>query len=120
MKLFGNAVFQLRNRLGDWLVPRYRTQFVEDLLPTKLRARTLYVVQGDGYLEQAAMECPCGCEQILHMNLLTDERPCWNLTVHKDKTPSLGPSIWRKKGCGSHFWLRRGRIVWCRFDTSSN
>jgi len=36
MKLFGNAVFQLRNRLGDWLVPRYRTQFVEDLLPNKI------------------------------------------------------------------------------------
>jgi hypothetical protein len=30
----------------------------------------------DGRREQAAVTCPCGCGQVLHMNLLTDERPC--------------------------------------------
>jgi hypothetical protein len=120
MKLFRSAFSRLRSRLHDWLVPPYRTKFVEDLLPSKLRARTLYVVQEDGFQEQAAMECPCGCGRILHMNLLSDERPCWTLTVHKDETATLEPSVWRKKDCGSHFWFRRGRVIWCRFDTPSD
>jgi hypothetical protein len=50
----------------------------------------------------------------LHMNLLTDERPCWQVTRHQDGTATLHPSVWRQKGCYSHFWLRRGRIHWSK------
>ncbi|WP_415195487.1 DUF6527 family protein [Rhodopseudomonas sp.] len=59
------------------------------------------------------MLCPCGCGKILHMNLLPDERPCWQLTVDADGLATLHPSIWRQKDCGSHFWFRRGRVIWC-------
>jgi hypothetical protein len=86
---------------------------VEDTLPKQLKRRTLYIVQEDGFQEQAAMICPCGCRSILHMNLLTDERPCWRVTRHDDGTATLHPSVWRKKECGSHFWFRNGRVVWC-------
>jgi len=96
------------------LVPPYRTLVVEEALPKTLRRRTLYVVQEDGYREQAAMICPCGCGQVLQMNLLPDEQPCWHLTEHEDGTASLHPSVWRKKDCGSHFWFRQGRVEWCR------
>ena len=41
-----------------------------------------YIVQEDGYREHAAMICPCGCRRVLHMNLLADERPGWQLTTH--------------------------------------
>jgi len=67
----------------------------------------------DGFQEQAAMICPCGCRSVLHMNLLPDERPCWRVTRHDDGTATLHPSVWRKKECGSHFWFRNGRVVWC-------
>ena len=95
------------------LVPPYHTLIVEEALPKTLRRRTLYVVQEDGFREQAAMICPCGCGRVLHMNLLPDERPYWRLTEHGDGTASLHPSVWRKKECGSHFWFRRSRIEWC-------
>jgi len=101
--------------LYDRLIPRYRTRIVNDLLPKQLGRRTLYIVQEDGFIEQAAMICPCGCGRVLQMNLLPDERPCWRLTRHKDGTATLYPSVWRKKDCGVHFWFRRGRIQWCRF-----
>jgi hypothetical protein len=101
-------------KVYQWLVPPYRTAVVEAALPKKLNRRTLYVVQEDGFEEQVAMLCPCGCKRILHMNLLPDERPCWRLTRHDDGTASLHPSVWRKKDCGSHFWFRRGRVKWCR------
>ena len=90
---------------------------IEEALPRVLGRRILYVVQEDGYREQAAMVCPCGCGRVLHMNLLPDERPCWRLTEHSDGTASLHPSVWRKKDCGSHFWFRRGRVEWCRSVT---
>jgi hypothetical protein len=67
---------------------------------------TTYVVQEDGFEEQAAMLCPCGCRRVLQMNLLRDERPYWHLTRHEDNTTSLQR--------GSHFWFRRGRVEWCR------
>lgn len=100
-------------RFLQWIVPPYRTVVVEDLLPEQLARRTLYIVQDDGYLEQAAMICPCGCRRILHMNLLTDSRPCWKLTQHANGTVSLHPSVWRQKDCRSHFWFRQGRVYWC-------
>ncbi|MHC4049520.1 DUF6527 family protein [Bradyrhizobium sp. 25ACV] len=100
-------------RIHSWLVPPYATLLVEDTLPKQLKRRTLYIVQEDGYQEQAAMICPCGCRSVLHMNLLPDERPCWRVTRHDDGTATLHPSVWRKKDCGSHFWFRNGRVLWC-------
>jgi hypothetical protein len=97
----------------DWIVPPHRTETVEDRLPQQLRRRTLYILQEDGIQEQAAMLCPCGCKRVLHMNLLRDERLCWQLTRHADGTATLHPSVWRKKDCRSHFWFRRGRVQWC-------
>ena len=96
----------------DWRHPPYRTQVVSDNLPAHLIDHVLYVVEEDGYQEQAAMLCPCGCGRTLHMNLLPDERPCWVLTRHDDGTSTLNPSVWRQKDCRSHFWFRRGRIIW--------
>jgi hypothetical protein len=100
-------------RIYNWIVPPYATLVVQEALPRQLKRRTLYVVQEDGFDEQAAMVCPCGCRSILHMNLLPDERPCWRLARHDDGTASLHPSVWRKKECRSHFWFRWGRVEWC-------
>ena len=117
-RLFGEARRRLaasaRNFYDRHLARRYRTLLVEANLPERLKSRYLYIVQEDGFEEQAAMLCPCGCGRVLHMNLLPDDRPCWKLTRHEDGTPSLHPSVWRKKDCGSHFWLREGRVIWCR------
>lgn len=101
-----------RELLYAWLVPPYRTLVADGDLPKTLRRRTLYIVQEDGFFEQAAMICPCGCKRTLHMNLLPDERPCWRVTRHEDGTATLSPSVWRKKDCRSHFWFRRGRVQW--------
>jgi hypothetical protein len=113
---YGRAEGFLRSahrRIRNWIIPPYATSFVEDTLPKQLKRRTLYIVEDDGFQEQAAMICPCGCRSVLHMNLLPDERPCWRFTRHHDGTATLHPSVWRRKECGSHFWFRNGRVVWC-------
>jgi hypothetical protein len=96
------------------VVRPYRTEIIDGQLPDILKKKRLYVVVEDGFQEQAAMLCPCGCKRVLHMNLMTDERPCWTVTSHPDGTASLHPSVWRQKDCGSHFWFKRGRVAWCR------
>jgi hypothetical protein len=91
----------------------YRYQVVAEALPAKLETGRVYLVEDDSYLEQAAMICPCGCGATLHLNLLADERPVWTVTTHQDGTVSLMPSVWRRVGCKSHFWLRSGDVEWC-------
>jgi hypothetical protein len=113
VRWIGNVFRRARATIRRWLARPYRTMVVEEALPKKLKRRTFYVVQEDGFQEQAAMLCPCGCKRLLQMNLLPDERPCWRLTRHDDGTASLQPSVWRKKDCGSHFWFRRGCVEWC-------
>jgi len=113
-----NIVSNLFYRFASWGVSRfsspYTVKIVEDYLPGDLEKKVLYIVVDDGYVEQAAMICPCGCKKNLHMNMLPDERPCWHLKKNIDGSHSLHPSIWRQKGCFSHFWFRNNRVQWCR------
>jgi len=95
-----NSIGRIFHKIGNWitsnLLPKHAVTVVE-FLPERLDRKTLYIVQEDDYTEQAAMICPCGCKQILHMNMLSDERPCWSLREHPDGFHSLHPSIWIRK-----------------------
>jgi hypothetical protein len=88
------------------------TVSVEEL-PDALDAKNIYLVGEGTYLWFAALLCPCGCGATLHLSLLADGHPRWEFTRHDDGTISLHPSVWRTKGCRSHFFLRNGLIVWC-------
>ena len=113
MKRLRRVFRRFREWAEHWFVPPYRTMVVEESLPAQVLRRTVYIVREDGFDEQVALLCPCGCGRILHMNLLPDERPCWSVTWNVGGTVTLHPSVWRKKDCGSHFWLRYARIRWC-------
>ena len=90
-----------------------KTVKVEEL-PEELAIKSIYVAGQGNYLWFAAMLCPCGCSEILYMSLMTDGHPRWNLTDHADGTVSLHPSVWRTKGCRSHFFMKHGLVEWCR------
>lgn len=92
---------------GLWLVVE-----CQELLP-ELEPTTLYLLGEGGQVWQAVMVCPCGCGETLHMSTLADDWPRWKVQRHEEGTASLSPSVWRKVGCRSHFWLRQGRIDWC-------
>lgn len=85
---------------------------VEDV-PDKLERAKVYLAGEGNNLWAAAMICPCGCGDVIELNLLKQARPCWTAREHPDGTVSLAPSVWRQKGCRSHFVLRHGRINWC-------
>ena len=113
MSKIGRALVGAFDKVHRFFVPPYQAEVVEEFLPKKLDKRTLYIVEDDGFTEYAAMICPCGCREVLYMNLLQDERPCWKVIQNGDGTKSLHPSVWRQKDCRSHFWFRNGRVRWC-------
>lgn len=93
-------------------VARFQTAPVVEL-PHILNTGHLYVLGGERPWS-AAFLCPCGCRQPIHLSLLPDETPAWVLTLDANNLATLRPSVWRTKGCRSHFFLRHGSIVWCR------
>lgn len=59
--------------------------------------------------------CPCGCGDVLVINLDRAVGPAWRLRRDSDGL-SLFPSVWRTSGCRSHFVVWRSRVWWCRWD----
>lgn len=82
-------------------------------LPDILHPTAVYVLGEGKHHWFVVMSCPCGCGKPLHMSLLAESDPNWQLIEHKDGTISLWPSIWREVGCCSHFFLRHGLVEWC-------
>ncbi len=83
-----------------------------DEVPDSFQHQCLYLI-GEGAPWAAACLCPCGCGEVINLSLLEEDSPSWKLSFDRDGLPTLSPSIWRTKGCRSHFFLRRGRVVWC-------
>ncbi|WP_366809845.1 DUF6527 family protein [Sphingomonas sp.] len=78
-----------------------------------LPRRDLVVARHDQEDWSVGLRCPCGCGETIELMLLPEVRPRWSLTLDQLDRPSLSPSVWRRTGCRSHFWLRCGRVTWC-------
>lgn len=98
--------------LHRWLQPL--TAFETDDLPDQLKANQVYLVGEEGIWWSAAMVCPCGCRAKIQLSLVEKDRPRWRALVEPTGVITLHPSVWRTKGCKSHFSVIHGRIVWAR------
>lgn len=90
---------------------RLKTVRVEEP-PEALRPRTVYLLGEGENIWSVAMLCPCGCGEQIQLSTIGG-RPRWSVETESDGTVTLTPSVWRKVGCESHFFLRRGVIQWC-------
>lgn len=107
--------------IGQWwrnawarIAPRRRLIIIQgDSLPKRLPRRDLVLAREDGEDWCVGMRCPCGCGDPIELLIIQEAKPRWDIIVSKDGRPTLSPSVWRKKGCRSHFWLRAGRVEWC-------
>lgn len=84
-----------------------------DILPAKMPRRNLVLVRDGDDDWSVGMRCPCGCGDVIELALQADVTPRWDLDADRAVRPSLSPSIWRRTGCRSHFWVRQGRVRWC-------
>jgi hypothetical protein len=101
----------LRRRMPSAAGPGIVAVVVEEE-PETLDIGLAYMVGGSDPI-YTALVCPCGCGAALRMNLRPEAEPCWQWRVAEKGAVTLSPSVWRHEGCRSHFFLRKGRVVWC-------
>lgn len=101
---------KIRRVLGNQNLPRI---FLMDDLPEEVEDNSIYITGVKGKWYFCSLKCPCGCGEIIELNLDTKSRPKWKVIWHKSGTISLSPSVNRTLGCISHFYYRFGTVVWC-------
>jgi hypothetical protein len=85
----------------------------------QVAAGRLYCILSANKPKWSLFQCPCGCRSVITLSLQSAHNPHWSLTRSNSGRPTLYPSVWRDKGCLSHFWLKDGRVFWC-IDTGSH
>ena len=90
----------------------FRGQMISEE-PTQLKKRKMYIVFDDDEPWYVCFKCPCGCGEAIRLSTVKEDRPRWSFELHRDNTITLAPSIWRNKGCKSHFFIKRGKVVPC-------
>ena len=88
-----------------------KIEFVEDL-PLNMRPETYYILQDGLEPELLGFKCPCGCGSDILLNLLRDASPSWSHSINENQQIEVYPSVWRKNGCRSHFFVTNGEIKW--------
>lgn len=78
-----------------------------------------YFVASSNKPKWTLFKCPCGCGDVITLSMQPMHRPSWRLQETTSRRPTLYPSVWRDKGCMSHFWLKDGRIFWVH-DTGTS
>src|SRR5229473_2764752 len=56
--------------------------------------------------------CPCGCGEVLALNLMESHSPRWSLHREFGNRITVWPSV-RSTKCGAHFFLRSNNVEWC-------
>jgi hypothetical protein len=92
--------------------PRRLVRMEGDVPPKKMPARDLVLLSERGEQWSVAMRCPCGCGDNVELLLIAEAKPRWNLNVDRKGRPTLHPSVWRREGCLSHYFVRDGKVVW--------
>lgn len=69
------------------------------------------VVAPDGHPKWVMFRCPCGCNELVALNLMQSQRPCWRFESRR-RGYSLHPSV-DSQTCGAHYWVRDGQVKWC-------
>jgi hypothetical protein len=96
-----------------YLKRKYRHKHLSDF-PTKPKKGTVYLLGNEDKEWLAGFACPCGCGEFIELVLLKDQRPNWLLIKSAKGEVTFRPSIHKKSGCKSHFFLTKGKIEWCK------
>lgn len=78
-----------------------------------VRDRQFISVVYAGTPRWSLFQCPCGCGEVISLPMQSPHNPRWRLELSASGRPTLSPSVWRNKGCMSHFWIKDGRVFWC-------
>lgn len=82
-------------------------------LPETAEINKIYISYEEGEWCYLMMKCPCGCGADIDLSLIKGLKPRWEVQFHLNGTISISPSIWRKRKCKSHFFYKKGKVLWC-------
>lgn len=92
--------------------PRKVLRVEGDAFPAEMPPRDLVLLYEGGEAWSIGMVCPCGCRQLIELPLIPEASPHWRLEIDDVKLPTLAPSVWLRTGCRSHFFVRKGKVLW--------
>lgn len=75
-------------------------------------ANQLVVVASGPTAKWLRFICPCGCRQLVALNLMRSHSPRWTMSIDSADRVTVHPSI-DSTTCGAHFFIRSNRIEWC-------
>jgi len=111
IKTIQNICLWITNYFSTFWDKPFSVKYTEDPIDHP-KGKVLYVIGTVDEPWQVEMRCPCGCNEKIVLPVNYETSPRWSITVSKESIPTLHPSIWRSKGCKSHFFLRQGKIEW--------
>lgn len=107
-------MLRMLRKLWDKYGPSRKVIAIEgDTPPNRLPFRNLVLAREDGEEWAVGFRCPCGCGKRLELMLINEAKPNWSLAVDLKQRPTLTPSVHLTTGCKSHFWVKKGKIIWC-------
>jgi len=81
-------------------------------VPDDPEINTVYIIGENEHRWKAVFNCPCGCRELIQLNITSEGRPRWDVIENEDQTVTIRPSVNRIRGCCSHFILRNGTVEW--------
>lgn len=82
--------------------------------PEEVAPGEIVIVGERQYQKWACFRCPGGCGEIILLSLNTTRHPSWQVFVDGLRRPTISPSVRQINDCKCHFWVRQGRVDWCR------
>ena len=74
----------------------------------------IYTIVKQNKFKWTLFMCPCGCQSVITLSLQKVHRLFWLLSKTSSGRATLNPSGWRDIECLSHFWIKDGRVYWCK------
>lgn len=76
--------------------------------------KVIVVVGHKNFPKWVLMQCPCGCKDLLTLSLMKKFDPFWSYEADNWNRITLSPSVWKNDGCRSHFFIKKGKLIWCK------
>jgi hypothetical protein len=94
---------------------QYRSEIISDNPKhDEIKDSVIYLIGNSEYVKWAYLKCPDNCGKIIMLSLSTRIRPSWSVNLDRLGRISVSPSIAQTEGCRSHFWIKKGKIIWVR------
>lgn len=107
----------IRNMLWSYKQFQYKIEILPDNPdPDALKENVVYVVGVKDYLKWGYVKCPCGCGAPIMLSLNKEVFPSWSVKQDKVGRATVSPSINKLDGCRSHFFIKKGKLIWATYD----